>query len=174
MVDLYNKSLKKENQILKIGLLRFSDSVETVYDLTAMTSAEFTRLKEIASNSSTFEPTGSTAIGRTLEVGTEKLMQSGTIFKSLIVISDGVNTSGVDPEKVMEAIVNNRNNKSTPDLVISTISVLVSFIGFDISANYFSSLEQLGARVTSASNKEELIQSLKNIFIADITKLEAK
>ena len=102
------------------------------------------------------------------------LAQSGTIFKSLIVITDGENTEGVDPETVLKAIVENRNNKTTPDFPVETSMILTSFVGFDIDSKVFGNLHEIGARVMSAGNKEELDASLKNIFVADITRLEAK
>ena len=136
----------------------------------------FPELLNITSSPDNFYPSGNTAIGETLEIGTEMLAQSGTIFKSLIVISDGENTSGVSPITVMDAIVKNKNNKTTTDFPVSTSSILVSFVGFDIDTdnNEFSKLHDIGARVMSAGNKIELNETLKNVFLADITKLESK
>lgn len=172
--NVYEKSWKKENIKLKVGIIKFSNKVDIVYDLTEMTSEEFQKLRVITNNANNFYPNGSTAIGRTLEKGTEMLVQSGTIFKSLLVISDGENTSGTNPEDVMDAIVNNKNNKTTDDFPVSTQTVLVSFIGFDMDASVFSRLHQQGARVMTAGNKEELNKSMTDIFLADINKLEAK
>lgn len=172
--NVYEKSWKKENIKLKVGIIKFSNKVDVVYDLTEMTSQEFQKLREITRNANNFYPNGSTAIGKTLEKGTEMLVQSGTIFKSLLVISDGENTSGTNPEDVMDAIVNNKNNKTTDDFPVSTQTVLVSFIGFDMDASVFGRLHQQGARVMTAGNKEELNKSMTDIFLADINKLEAK
>ena len=152
----------------------FDDKVETLFELSEMNRDNFKSLKTLASNPMNFTPDGATAIGKALEKGAEILSQSQTIFKSLIVITDGENSSGVDPEKVLSAIVEDRNNKSTEDFPIFTNSILVSFVGFDIESYVFSDLAKIGSRVTSASNKSELIDSLKKIFLADITKLESK
>ncbi len=43
---------------------------------------------------------------------------------------------------------------------------------FDISESKFGKYHQMGARVTSASNQEELERSLRALLEADITKLE--
>lgn len=172
--DFYNKSLKDEGILLKLGVLKFDDKVETLFELSEMNRDNFKSLKDLASNPANFTPDGATAIGKALEKGAEILSQSQTIFKSLIVITDGENSSGVDPEKVLSAIVEDRNNKSTEDFPIFTNSILVSFVGFDIESYVFNDLEKIGSRVTSASNKIELIDSLKKIFLADITKLESK
>lgn len=172
--DFYNRELKKENTMLKIGILKFDSKVETIYELTQMDNDSFTKLRAITTEPANFMPDDSTAIGLALEKGCEILSQSQTIFKSLIIVTDGENTSGVSPEKVLTAIVEDKNNKSTADFPIFTNSVLVSFVGFDIGSYVFDELGKIGSRVTSASNKEELIESLKKIFLADITKLEAK
>ena len=76
--------------------------------------------------------------------------------------------------KFLKPIGGNLNNKSTKDFPVTTSSVLVSFVGFDIASSTFDELHKQGARVMSADNKEELNQSMKNIFLADITKLESK
>lgn len=171
----YLTKAKKENLKLKIGIITFNHDVKILYNLTEVNEVIFKQLKALTSNISNFYPEGATAIGSALAVGTEILAQSGTIFKSLIAITDGENTDGVSPDIALEAIVENRNNKSTTDFPIITNSVLVTFIGFDFNnSNYFKSLNDIGARIAYASNKEELIKSLENIFEADITKLEAK
>jgi len=172
--NFYFNNVNKENLILKIGLLKFSDDVEVLFPLTLMDKTNFEILKEVTSIEKNFLPQSSTAIGKTIEKGAEILAQSGTIFKSLIIITDGENTEGVDPEKALDALVNNRNNKSTMDFPVITSSILVSIVGFDIDASVFYNLKKIGARVVQAGDKEELDNTLRNIFIADITKLEAK
>jgi hypothetical protein len=172
--NFYMTKVKKEGYILKLGLIKFSSDTEVLFNLTEMDKTAFENLKRITSDTNNFLPTYKTAIGKTLEKGAEILAQSGTIFKSLIVITDGQNTIGVSPEDSMTAIVNNLNNKSTVDFPVITDNILVSFIGFDIDSDHFVSLKNLGARVTSADDEIQLKEALKNIFIADITKLEGK
>jgi hypothetical protein len=172
--EFYRTKIKGQGIELKFGLLRFTDKVKVLYDITVMDEVRFREVRGITSRADVFSPGGKTAIGKTLEVGTEMLAQSGTIFKSLIVITDGENTIGVEPEPVLRAIVENRNNKSTRDFPVLTSSVLVSFVGFDMESDAFQSLGSIGSRVMSAANKTTLNESLKNLFLADITKLEAK
>ncbi|HOJ64191.1 MAG TPA: vWA domain-containing protein [Spirochaetota bacterium] len=172
--DFYNKEMKKNNIKLKLAILKFNSDVNVVFDLQEVNDSIFKSIKEITSNPYNFYPSGRTAIGATLEKGTEILMQSGTIFKSLILITDGQNTEGVAPEAVLKAIVNNNNNLSTPDFPVLTNTILVTFVGFDLEENVFSRLKDFGARVVSASNSEELKDVLKNIFITDISKFENK
>ncbi len=169
-----NERKSKDKLKLKLGLMRFNSNVEVIFPVTEMNAEEFRKFKEKSSNPDFFSPSGYTAVGLTIEKGTELLMQSGTVFKSLIIITDGENTSGIEPETVLDAVYNNRNNASTKDFPVITSNVLVSFIAFDVDSSVFGGMNRLGARITSAGNKEELLSSLKNIFIADITKLEAK
>ena len=169
----YNENVKNENLRLRLSVIKFSGSVKVLFPLSDITDESFARLNEIVGKTSNFLPDGKTALGETLETGTELLVQSETIFKSLIVITDGANTTGVEPETVLDAIVNSDNNKNNSDFPVLTNSVLVSFIGFDVNMNSFSRLNRLGARITSAADKEELNENLKALFLADITKLEA-
>ncbi len=172
--NFYQNISKKENLKLKVGLAKFSSKVQILFDLNDLNIDNFEKLKSITSDINNFQPTGYTAIGETLKICSEQLVQSGTIFKSLIIITDGENTTGVEPDKVLEAIVNNRNNKNTEDFPVLTNNILVSFVGFDVNSSIFNDLHDIGSRITSASNKEELNESLKNLFLADITKLETK
>lgn len=172
--SFYNKNLKKDNIILKVGLIKFSSNVEILFDLKEMNAINFSSLKTITNNISNFYPVGKTCIGDTMEKGAELLAQSGTIFKSLIIITDGENTSGTEPQLVLNAIVNNYNNKSTKDMTVTTNNILVSLIGFDINSSKFNNLHDEGARIITAVDKKQLNESLINLFLTDITKLEAK
>jgi hypothetical protein len=172
--DFYVTKIKGQGVKLRMGLLRFNENVQVLFNLTDMNEGYFNEIKAIASKPDEFRPSGKTAIGETIHQGVELLSQAGTIFKSLIIITDGENTEGVEPEPVLSAVVENRNNKNTKDFPVITSSVLVSFIGFDMEASAFGGLQTIGSRVMSASNKIALNDSLKNLFLADITKLEAK
>lgn len=158
---------------LKIGLLRFSDTPETLFELQDATGTALAKLRQLARNANNFLPTGGTAIGLTMEAATEALMQSGTLFKSLIVVTDGENTVGVNPATVFGAMLANRNNKTNDSFGVSTNSIITSFVAFDQDQGTFSPLAKLGARVTTADDSATLNASLKDIFVADITKLEA-
>jgi hypothetical protein len=172
--SFYIETAEPQGLKLRIGLVRFSGGVEELSPLETMNRAAFSRMRVITSDVSNFQPQDMTAIGESLERGAEMLAQSGTIFKSLIVITDGENTEGVEPSQVLDAIVSNRNNMTTDDFPVMTDTILVSFVGFDIESYLFDDLGEAGARVTTAQDRSELEVALKNIFIADITKLEAK
>lgn len=161
----------KPDMILKVAVLRFSSSVSTVLPLTALDAEGIARLRA-ACDPENFPPKGGTAIGLALEKGAETLAQSGTIFNSLIVITDGENTIDPTPEDVIAAIYANRNNKSEEGDPVRTDTQLISVIGFDVESPQFARLHELGARVTSAANREELGAGLRDLLEADITKLE--
>lgn len=156
---------------LRVGVITFSDTVTDILPLTSLDSQGIAALRQACAPEN-FLPGGKTAIGLALERGTALLAQSGTIFTSLLVISDGENTIGPEPDTVMEAIYANRNDQSLPDDPVRTDTQLISIIGFDIDSPQFALLHELGARVSSASDRRELETSLRDILEADITKLE--
>lgn len=171
-LERLGKSDSMKGLVLKVGIIGFYAEVETIAPLTVMDQAGFAALRQIAANPQNFEPGGRTAIGLALERGAEMLAQSGTIFKSLIVVSDGENTEGVEPGDVLKAINENRNNRSTPDVPVSTRGTLTTFVGFDIDAGLFAPLSQIGARVSAAADQAELRQALEAVLMADISRLE--
>ncbi len=160
-------------QVIKVGLLKFNEVVYPVLPLTPLDAAGIVKLKATTENPDNFSPGGNTAIGEAIQLGAEWLAQSGTILRSLVIITDGENTKGIEPDKTIEALYANRNSASREGLVVSTSSTLLSFVGFDIASDYFQRFASLGARVTSAADREQLAQALSSILEADITKLEA-
>lgn len=158
---------------LKVAFLTFYEEAETLYPLTEMGPAAFAQLRALLSDPSVLKPGGKTAIGKTLEAGAEILAGSGTVMRSLIVVSDGENTSGTAPEKVLWAINENRNSASTIDYPVYTRGSLVSFVGFDVDSDLYSPLAEEGARVVSAADQAGLRKALTDILVADISKLEA-
>ncbi len=161
----------KSDMKLKVALLKFSGTVSVLLPLTELDAAGIARLRA-ACVPDNFKPGGGTAIGLALERGAGILAQSGTIFNSLIVITDGDNTISPEPEDVIKAIYANRNDKSAEDDPVRTDTQLLSVIGFDVDSPQFARMHELGARITSAGNREELGAGLKDLLEADITKLE--
>jgi hypothetical protein len=172
-VSNYLASLAEKERGMKVNVavIKFSNEVYTVLPLTELNGEGISLMKQ-ACVPANFEPRDGTAIGLGLQKGSEILAQSGTIFNSMILVTDGDNTISPDPLKVMGAIYSNRNNKSRDDRIVRTSTQLISFIGFDIDSPMFAKFHSLGARVTSAGNQAELEESLKSLLEADITKLE--
>lgn len=171
----YLEDLAKSHKNMKIRvcILRFSDHVEEVLPLTTLDADGITKL-DAAINPDNFQPNGGTAIGRAMEVESEILAQSGTVFNSLFVVTDGENNVDPDPQDVMKAIYSNRNNISTDEFQVETSTELTSFVGFDVHSPQFEEFRQLGARIASADNQAEIEAGLKGFLAADIKNLENK
>jgi hypothetical protein len=165
------KSMK--DTVLKVGIMRFNAEVQELFPLSAMDAAAFSRLRAAVSAKGALAPAGKTAIGLVLERGAEILAQSGTIMKSLIVVSDGENTEGTAPQEALWAVNENRNTASTVDAPVLTRGTLVSFVGFDVDSGIYAPVAEQGARVASAANQQQLKKALTDILVADIARLEA-
>ena len=159
--------------VVKVAILKFSDKVKLVLPLTTLDERGTHALQGIASNPKNFRPEGKTAIGSAIEAGSELLAQSGTIFRSMIVVTDGESNIGTDPSEVIDAIYADRNSASTKDMPVGTATQLLSFVGFDSDSGSFGPFHDRGARITSAQDQAGLESGLKGLLEADITKLEA-
>lgn len=156
---------------IQVALFRFSSGVESLLPMTPMNADGLAQLRSLATPE-TLSPDGGTAIGKAIEAGATALAQSGTIFNSLIIVTDGENNGEPDPFQAIAALYSNRNTATTMDTTVTTATQLLSFIGFDIDSPQFQTFHEMGARVMSAGNQEELETSLKALLEADITKLE--
>jgi hypothetical protein len=164
---------KQKDLKIRVCLIRFSGGVDIVLPLTTLDVNGVAKLNE-AINPKNFRPDGSTAIGKAMEVESEILAQSGTIFNSMIIVTDGENNRDPDPRDIMKAVYSNRNNITTDDYTISTSTQMVSFVGFDVQSSQFEEFRSLGARIASADSQAEIEAGLKSFLEADITKLEGK
>lgn len=158
---------------IQVAVFTFNTQVRSLMPMTVLDPEGIRRLKDIARPES-FYPDDKTAIGLAIEAGAGALAQSGTILNSLIVVTDGENTAGIEPVDAIDALYHNRNSASTADLKVTTSTQLLSFVGFDIESPQFQTFHEMGARVTSAANQAELEASLKALLEADITKLEGR
>jgi von Willebrand factor type A domain len=170
---LENIARTQKDLKVQVALMKFDDFTDLVMPLTLLNEAGIALLDRKV-DPRNFEPNGGTAIGKAMEAGTEILAQSGTVIKSLIIVTDGENNVSPDPEDVMKAIYTNRNNISTEDMNITTNAQLTSFVGFDIQSPQFGKFRDLGARITSADNQEEIEKGLRSFLEADIKGLENK
>jgi hypothetical protein len=172
-VARYLESLtaRQKDLKIKVSILRFSNDVDIVLPLVTLDAEGVGKLDSVIVPQNFF-PVNRTAIGKAMEAGAKILAQSGTIFNSLIVVTDGENNENPDPRDVMKAMYSNRNSATTDDYKVTTSSQLVSFVGFDVQSNQFNDFHELGARITSADSQEEIENGLKAFLEADITKLE--
>ena len=98
-------------------------------------------------------PGGGTAIGEALLAARAELYRSGVFRKYILVLTDGMNTVGSEPEPVARTIFE-KSQRSVP----------IYFVAFDADAETFGFLKQVGGDVLPAKNAPELQAALKEIY----------
>ena len=98
-------------------------------------------------------PGGGTAIGEAMREARPDLYRAGVFRKYLLVVTDGENTSGRDPEKVSREIYRKSEG-----------AVQVYFVAFDTSPDKFGFLKEAGGEVIGAGTGPELRTALDRIY----------
>lgn len=98
-------------------------------------------------------PGGGTAIGDAMTAARQELYRGGTYRKHLIVVTDGENTTGRDPERVARRIYRKSEG-----------AVRIYFVAFDTDPASFSFLKEVGGDVLAAGNGQELRSALDEIY----------
>jgi hypothetical protein len=101
-------------------------------------------------------PDSATPLGLTLEMANANLLRSGLMRKHIVVITDGINTTGPDPATVMPRIRTQAARQST--------GISVHFVAFDVAAKVFDPVKKLGATVVAAIDEKQLNSQLEFIF----------
>jgi hypothetical protein len=143
---------KRPDFPIKIGLYSFSSSVRRLrpiqlYDRAAIRAA----LQELP------RPGGGTAIGEAMSEARPDLYRAGVFRKYLLVVTDGENTNGRDPEPVAREIFHKSDG-----------AVQVYFVAFDTSAEKFAFLKDVGGDVIAAGTGAELRTALDGIYTGKI------
>ncbi len=99
------------------------------------------------------KPDGKTAIGEGLREARRELYRSGCMSKHILVITDGENTTGVDPEKMAREIFMKSEGR-----------VKLYFVAFDTDPKKFAFLRAVGGEVLSAKGESQLEAALKEIY----------
>jgi Mg-chelatase subunit ChlD len=133
---------------IKIGVYSFSSNVRTLrsiekYDRAAIRDA----LGHLP------RPGGGTAIGEALYEARPDLYRAGVFRKYLLVVTDGENTSGRNPENVSREIFQKSEG-----------AVQVYFVAFDTSPEKFAFLKEVGGDVIGAGTGPELRTALDGIY----------
>ena len=76
--------------------------------------------------------------------------------KHVLIITDGMNTVGPDPEAILPSVNKAADKKQT--------TVFVHFIAFDVKASVFNGVKRQGASVASAADEKELNSQLDFIL----------
>jgi Mg-chelatase subunit ChlD len=149
MLDATDAFVKKRPDFpIKVGLYSFSSSVRTLrpiqtYDRAAIRQA----LDNVP------RPGGGTAIGEALREARPDLYRAGVFRKYLLVVTDGDNTSGRDPEAVAREIFSKSQG-----------AVQVYFVAFDTTPQKFAFLKEVGGDVIGAGTGDELHKALDGIY----------
>ena len=101
-------------------------------------------------------PSGTTPLGNALTAATQVVLNSPLTRKHVLVITDGVNTAGPKPEVVLPKLQRQAQQRQT--------SLSVHFIAFDVDAQVFAPVRQLGATVVSAADEKQLDSQLEFIL----------
>jgi hypothetical protein len=97
-------------------------------------------------------PHGPTPLGPAIKVASDALINNGAPKRHVLVITDGENTAGPDPAAVIA------------DLKARGEEIAFHFIAFDLNADAFRSIQELGATVVSAADEEELNRQVRFIL----------
>jgi len=104
------------------------------------------------------ETGGGTPIGEAIVAGKHALDLSGMSRRHLIVVTDGENTDGYEPEDVLRALAR-RPEAERPS---------VYFVAFDIAASRFDAVRDSGGLVLGAANGQELDATLNSLLAGKI------
>jgi Mg-chelatase subunit ChlD len=101
---------------------------------------------------------GGTPIGDAMIVAKRELDRTGLSRRHLLVVTDGENTDGFDPEAVTAGI-NRRPEAERPSIY---------FVAFDIEAKHFARVRDAGALLLGASNAADLNSTLDSLLRGQI------
>ena len=139
---------KRPDFPIKIGLYSFSSDVR---ELRAI--APYDRASLRAALAAIPAPGGGTAIGDAMRAARPALYRAGVFRKYLLVVTDGENTRGRDPERVARDIFDKSEG-----------AVQIYFVAFDTSAEKFRFLKDVGGDVVGAGTGPELRKALDGIY----------
>jgi len=101
-------------------------------------------------------PNGNTPLGKSLETASQAVLNSPLSRKHVLVITDGMNTSGPSPAGVMPKLKQQAEEKHT--------ALSVHFVAFDVEAKVFDPVKKLGATVVGAADEKQLNTQLEFIM----------
>jgi hypothetical protein len=101
-------------------------------------------------------PTGNTPLGNSVKKASEAVLKSPLPRKHVLLITDGMNTSGPAPDVVLGKM--REHSKEQFD------QVSVHFVAFDVDAQLFAGVKKLGATVVGAADEKQLNSQLEFIM----------
>lgn len=133
---------------VRVGVMHFSGSVTKDLDID-----DYDRDRVSAALARIPAPKGETAIGKALRRARPELYRSGCFRKYVLVLTDGENTTGPEPETVAREI--HRRSEG---------GVGIYFVAFDTDPAKFSFLRAVGGDVVPAGNSAQLEAALREIY----------
>jgi Mg-chelatase subunit ChlD len=133
---------------IKIGIYTFSSSASR-----ALPIQLYNRNVVRAALDQLPGPGGGTAIGDAMREARPDLYRAGVFRKYMLVVTDGENTNGRDPDDVARAIFRKSEG-----------AVQIYFVAFDTSAEKFAFLKEVGGDVIGAGSGPELRTALDAIY----------
>jgi von Willebrand factor type A domain-containing protein len=101
-------------------------------------------------------PNGNTPLGKSLETAAQAVLNSPLSRKHVLVITDGINTSGPTPAVIMPKLKQLAEDKHA--------ALSVHFVAFDVDAKVFDPVKKLGATVVGAADEKQLGTQLEFIM----------
>jgi Mg-chelatase subunit ChlD len=139
---------KRPDFPIKIGLYTFSSNVRTLRPI-----EPYNRAVIRSALATLRQPGGGTAIGDAMREARPDLYRAGVFRKYLLVVTDGDNTNGRDPDQVAREIFEKSEG-----------AVQTYFVAFDTSPEKFDFLREVGGDVIGAGTGAELRQALDGIY----------
>ena len=148
VLELY-KQHNDQSQNIEAGMLCFEgDGVKKVVPLSRF---DYELLRKEVNN---LRISGGTPLGIAIAYAERELDRNATGMKNIVLLTDGENSVGEEPEKVYRKI-------GEVNLEIGDSFTKAYVIAFNIDWRYFKPLQDLGARVTEAKDASSLADVLK-------------
>lgn len=93
-------------------------------------------------------PDGATPLGNAIDLAGKAVLKSRLPHKHILVITDGLNTSGPKPEGIIPRLQKAARQAET--------TLAFHFVAFDVDAKAFRPVKELGATLVAAANEAEL------------------
>ena len=101
-------------------------------------------------------PNGNTPLGNALNAAGRSVLASPLSRKHVLIITDGINTSGPQPAVVLPRLKQQAEQNHA--------SLSVHFVAFDVDAKVFDPVKKLGATVVGAADEKQLNTQLDFIL----------
>ena len=149
MLDVTDSAVSKRPDFpVLVALHVFSTDVETVLPMQPYRGDSVRAALERVR-----PPRGGTAIGLGIDAARRVLYRSGVFRKNILVVTDGENTSGPEPERVAQEIFERSEG-----------GVRMYFVAFDVDAANFAFVRSVRGEVVSAANGRALTAALDTLY----------